>query len=757
MKRWALLLLLSAVVTPVSANAASHVNWTLEFEPAAAKPGAKIVARLKAKIDPGWHLYSLSTPPPPIATTITLAPNNIFGATRALQPKPIRKHDPNFDVDTETFEGEAVFLLEATVKPDAPAGAAEITAQPRYQVCSDTSCIPPKTQPVSAQFQVDPATTSTAPSIPPGYSEPKPTGSATSSSSDSLLGFLAIAFGFGIAAIFTPCVFPMIPITMSFFLNQENATRRQTIFQAGLFCSGIIVLFTALGLTVTALLGPFGVVRLGSNPWVNGLICAVFLIFGLSLLGAFEITIPSAILTRLDSASRGGGTAGTLLMGLTFSLSSFACVGPFMGPLLAAAAQGGGARPAMGMVLFAAGLSLPFFLLALFPAYLKKLPRSGGWLARVKVVMGFVILAAMLKYLSAIDQVLGGGFLTRERFLAAWIVLFAMAGLYLLGFLRMEGVSKDEPTGLGRLLAGMALLIFAISLVPGMNGRPLGDLDAYVPASDNVTAPGAPSEPLLKNDLAGALAKAKAEGKRVLVTFTGYACTNCHWMKANIFTKPEIAGLLKDFVQVELYTDGTDAASQEFQKLEESKFGTVAIPFYVVYDADQNVIATFPQLTRNPKEFAAFLNTSPSAKPAAALASTSSSSEFEGLPLTTLEGAPFDRAALKGKVVVVDFWATWCVPCRQEIPGFNKLSGKGINVVGVSMDEDGAALVKQFMKEHPMKYPVALGAQQINDQLKIGQLPITVIYDRNGKAVQRFEGLTSAETIERAALSAAQS
>src|SRR5207248_1929316 len=207
------------------------------------------------------------------------------------------------------------------------------------------------------------------------------------------------------------------------------------------------------------LLGPFGIVQLGSNPWVNGFITLLFITFGLSLLGAFEITIPSVVLTRLNQSADRGGFAGSLLMGLTFSLSSFACVGPFVGTLLAASVSGGAVRPLAGMVAFATGLALPFFLLALFPGYLKRMPRSGGWLARVKVVMGFVILAASLKYLASLDQVLQWGFLTRERFLAAWIVLFAMAGLYLLGFLRLEGIKPDEPVGLGRLLCGMALLI----------------------------------------------------------------------------------------------------------------------------------------------------------------------------------------------------------------------------------------------------------------------------------------------------------
>ena len=729
-----------------------HVKWALEFSPAAAKPGSEVVGKLTARIDPGWHLYSLSTPPPPIATTIQIAGSPVLEGMRVLQPKPIRKHDPNFDADTETFEGSPIFYLKLKVRKDAPSGSADITARPRYQVCSATSCIPPKQFDVAGKITVDPAATATAEAIPSGYAEAKVQSGAKSTGDESLAGFLLIAFGFGLAAIFTPCVFPMIPITMSFFLNQENATRRQTLTQATLFCLGIVVLFAGMGLLTTWALGPFGVVQLGSNPWVNGLICLIFLVFGLSLLGAFEITSPSGVLTKLNSASQGGGITGTLLMGLTFSLASFACVGPFVGTLLAASAQGGGARPAFGMVAFASGLALPFFLLALFPAYLKKLPRSGGWLARVKVVMGFVILAAMLKYLASIDQVLQWGFLTRERFLAAWVILFASAALYLLGFLRLEGIGKEDNLGLGRLLTGMAFAIFALSLIPGMFGAKLGDLDAFVPvatAGSGFGSSAAPETAWLKNDLPGALAKAKAEGKRVLVNFTGYACTNCHWMKANMFTRPEIASLLKNFVLVDLYTDGNDAASQENQKLEDSKFGTIAIPFYVIYDAEGNSVANFPELTRDTNKYAAFLNT-PSA-PATVLAAAPSNGELDGLPLTTLAGAPFDRASLHGKVVIADFWATWCVPCRKEIPEFNaldrKLAAKGVAIVGISMDEEGTAAVSPFLKEFPMKYPVVLGAKSINDQLPITQLPTTVIYDKSGKPAARFEGLSSVDEI----------
>ena len=398
----------------------------------------------------------------------------------------------------------------------------------------------------------------------------------------------------------------MIPITLSFFLNKPGALR-----QAILFCLGIVVMFTAIGLADTAaLLGPFGVVQLGSNPWVNAFIAVVFVVFGLSLLGAFEITLPSSLLTKMDQASQRGGSIGTLLMGLTFSLTSFACVGPFIGTLLASSVQSGGIQPALGMMTFASGLASPFFLLALFPAFLQRMPRSGGWLARVKVVLGFVILAVSLKYLSAIDQVLQWNVITRERFLAAWIVLFALPGLYLLGFLRMEGIRQEDTLGVARTLAGAAFLIFAISLIPGMFGSPLGELDSYVPlAKESVSGTTRTGQVWMKNDLDGALAKAKAENKRVLVAFTGYACTNCHWMKANMFTRPEIAEAVSNFVLVELYTDGTDAESDTNQKLQESTFQTVAIPFYAIFDGDRGAVAKFASLTRNTGEFLAFLRT----------------------------------------------------------------------------------------------------------------------------------------------------
>jgi len=604
-------------------------RWTLTPQPAAAAPGASIVFELKLDLESPWHMYSPTTPKPgptggPIPTTIELDAGPAMTRAVLYYPPPARKFDPNFNLDTETYEKVVKFYFKAALDAGAAAGPVEVTARMRYQLCTDTECLPPKRVTAIAKLEVAPGIGVEAPAIPEGYAEFRPETAAAPAAAPAPAAqqgtgvtqpfgsFLLVAFGFGLAAVFTPCVFPMIPITLSFFLNQGAATRRQAASQALVFCLGIIVLFTALGFGVTAALGPFGVTQMASNPWVNGFICLVFFAFGLSLLGAFEITLPSGLLTRMNAASNRGGYLGVLLMGLTFSLTSFACVGPFVGTLLVASVQGDILQPVLGMAAFSTGLALPFFFLALFPGYLERLPRSGSWMARVKIVMGFLILAAMLKYLSNVDAVMQWELLSRERFLAMWTVLFALPGLYLLGLLPMEGVKRDQNLGVGRLLVAAALLSLSISFIPGMFGVRLGAIEAFIP-SPAETPFGPAGTPVraawLKNDFDGALAKAKAENKRVLVAFTGYACTNCHWMKANMFTRPEIGEAMQSLVAVELYTDGTDALSEANQKRQESEFKTVAIPFYAVLDSNGTTLASFAGLTRDPAQFLAFLKT----------------------------------------------------------------------------------------------------------------------------------------------------
>jgi|SRR5579863_478572 len=608
------------------AQSPDPVQWTLASDVAKAAPGAMVPLRLTAKIEPGWHLYSLTPTEDVIPTTVAFAESFALESAAVYQPKPEKKVDPVLKHEVETFSGEAVFLVQAQLKKDAPPGDVVLTAQVRYQTCNDKECLRPKRKSAPLTLKVDPGAPALAAfAIPAGYTPAKlataaafsPAPAATPvaepqapspAQSDALGPFLLTAFGGGLLSVFTPCVFPMIPIIVSFFLGQRGG-----ILQAVVFSLGIVALFCALGLGVTAAVGPFGAAQLASNPWVNGFIAAVFVAFALSLLGAFEITLPSGLLTKLDQTSRRGGYLGTLLMGLTFSLSSFACVGPIMGSLLVSSAQSKGPQTVLGMVAFAAGLASPFFFLAAFPSYLKKLPKSGGWLVRVKVVMGFVLLAIMLKYLSNIDQVLQSGLLTRERFLAAWFVLFAMPGLYLLGLLRLEGIEAGESVGIGRLLTASAFLIFAFTLLPGMFGGRLGTLDAYVPAPAADSAASSGRVAWMKNQYREGLDRARAENKLVLVNFSGYACTNCKWMDANMFPRPEIMEAMKDLVPVELFVDGTDAASDANGKLEEDRFKSSAMPFYALLDADEHVVATRVDRTTDPQEFLAFLKKRPGA------------------------------------------------------------------------------------------------------------------------------------------------
>ncbi len=609
MKLWIIAAALASGLLAQSSNP-DPVQWSLSSDVTKAPPGSTVTLRLTAKIDSGWHIYSLtrsSHDDAPNPTTIALDDAAAVESTTIQQPTPIKKADPTLGYEIEEFTGETTFLIDVHLKKDAASGDVLLTAKARYQACDDRECKRPKTKTASFTLTVDPAApvpvvSTTLPAAPPA-SEP-------SAPSEGLGAFLFTAFGVGLLSVFTPCVFPMIPITVSFFLNQRGG-----ILQAVVFSLGIITLFCALGFGVTAVVGPFGVSQLASNPWINGFIAIVFCTFALSLLGAFEITLPSAMLTKLDLASRRGGYVGTLLMGLTFSLSSFACVGPFLGSLLVSSAQSKGLQPVLGMASFATGLASPFFFLAAFPSYLKKLPKSGGWLMRVKVVMGFVLLAFLFKYLSNIDEVLQLGLLTRDRVLAAWLVLIAMPGLYLLGLLRLEGVEADERLGIGRLLTACAFLIAAFTLLPGMFGSRLGWIDAYLPelaVQSSATGGGsaAASGPTwIKDDLPKALAQAKSEDKLVLVNFSGYSCTNCKWMDANVFPRPEIMDAVKDLVPVELFIDGTDKASEDNGKFEEDHFKVASMPYYALMDADQNIVAVFGDRATDPQQFLSFLKT----------------------------------------------------------------------------------------------------------------------------------------------------
>lgn len=613
----------AAFLPTTGAQVLDPVRWSLALEPAQAEPGGRAAARLTAVIDDGWHLYSSTTPQgKPIALNLKIADSPAVVAWQAHQPEPTVEFDPNFQMDSEWYEHSVEFFVEIDLA-EGIEGEHLIEANVRYGACDDRQCLPPKRKSAAATLTVAAGAEGQAVVVPENYSAMKLFEAAPAAQSaapaavvgdggQGLFGFALVALSFGLLAILTPCVFPMIPIYMGSFLGAEKTSSGAVMRQAGLFSLGVVVLFTALGAGVSAIAGPFGMSRIGSNVWVNLLIAMVLFAFAASMLGAFEITMPSSVMTAANQRTSGSGAASTLMLSFVFTLASFACTGPFMGSLLAGSlASGSAVYPVFGMLMFSIGLAAPFFAIALFPSLLGKLPRSGGWLAVTKRTMGLVIFAVGVKYLSTVDQVFGWNLLTRERFLAIWIVLLALAALYLWGVVRLREDAPTEGIGLTRLGAGAAFLILALSLIPGMFGARLGELDAYVPSAkpSGLFAAGGmePAVKWIKDDFDGALAEAGASGKPLLVNFTGYSCTNCKWMKTNMFTKPEVEAVLKDLVLVELYTDGLDDVSDRHQQLQISRFNSSTIPFYAVIRPDGTPAGTFAGQTRNVAEFLKFL------------------------------------------------------------------------------------------------------------------------------------------------------
>jgi thiol:disulfide interchange protein len=423
--------------------------------------------------------------------------------------------------------------------------------------------------------------------------------------------------GFGALSLLTPCVFPMIPITVSYFTNHAAADRRRAVKNALVYGIGIILTFTALGMILALAVGAGGVNLFAANPWVNLLITAIFLGFAMNLFGAYQIQVPSRVLTKLDKATnRAGGSEviGTLLMGFTFTLTSFTCTAPFVGTLLVMAAQGRWQWPLMGMLAFSFVFALPFFFLAWMPQYLARLPKSGGWLNSVKVVMGFLEVAAAMKFLSNADLVWRWNIFTREVCLAVWVAIGVLTTLYLLGQFKLTHDSPVERLGALRLTWTMLCLAMTFYLLTGLSGRQLGEIESFLPPETakgsqmNGTSHDATGElSWLLNDYEGALAKAKQEQKRVFIDFTGYTCTNCRWMEANMLSRPEVQKGLERFVRVRLYTDGAGKIFEDQQKMQQKMFGTVALPYYAVVDANGNSRATFPGLTRNAADFISFL------------------------------------------------------------------------------------------------------------------------------------------------------
>lgn len=651
----------------ISAAGQNPVSLSMSVSPSSVPSGGKGTAKISASIEGGWYMYSISQGAGgPIPTRISLG-EGPFKMGSVSGPRPKVKMDANFGINTESYAGSAVFNVPFTVTEGTAEGPQTLNASIRYQVCNDTVCLPPKTVKLASAVTIAAGRVAAASPTPTATPTPTPNANTNANvsananvSSDAnantgtdanlasntelppmngpesevntsaaavrpaesninnqpIWGFIWLAMTFGALSLLTPCVFPMIPITVSYFTKHGSESTAGSIRDALIYAFGIIFTFTGLGVALAVVFGAAGINRFAANPYVNLLITGIFLAFAFSLLGAYNLGVPSSVLTKLDGFTRSkdsGRTIGLLLMGLTFSLTSFTCTAPLVGTILVAAAQGDLFYPIVGMLAFSSVFALPFFILAVAPQLMHSLPRSGSWMNSVKVVMGFLEIGAALKFLSNVDLVWGWDIFTREVVIAGWIALAILTFLYLLGVFRFAHDSEDRSIGLVRVLNAFLFGTLAFYLLTGLFGTRLGELESFLPPAKETASSIGGGSPMsgelswLTNDYQAALNQAKAENKKLFIDFTGYTCTNCRWMEANMFPKPAVRTELEKFVRVRLYTDGEGEPYEGFQKMQEQKFGTVALPLYALITPAGEISATFEGLTRDENEFVSFL------------------------------------------------------------------------------------------------------------------------------------------------------
>ncbi len=611
------------------------MQWSLSPLPAAVEKNKKFDATINAVIEDGWKVYSLTQAPGgPVALVISVPADQKFRtAGPPAGPLPHRSFDPNFNFDTEYYESKASFAVPVRLAADAT-GAVKLRIALTYQTCNQRLCLPPTdvelegttgmsgtpgtpgtsgtrnelTQPASLNKKDDSASAFRVPGVP-GSRAPVP--DLASSSASTLGAYVGLAALMGALSLLTPCVFPMVPITVSFFTNRTTHARggrRSGVVEAIVYGLGIVLTFTAVGFTIAVGFGASGLNRFAADPWLNLGVTALFVGFALSLFGIWEVALPSRFVNAAARADSGRGRwAGTLLMGLAFTITSFTCTAPFLGTLLVVAAQGDWQWPLAGMLAFSTVFAAPFVALALAPQWIASLPRSGPWLVAVKGVMGLLELAAALKFLSNADLVWGWHVFSREVVLVSWIAIALVLAIYLAGFVKLGSAPRLGRPRLARIAATAAAVVLGVWLASGLAGRRLGELEAFLPPADLAAASPTGELPWILNDYDSALADAAKQNRPLLVDFTGYTCTNCRWMEANMFPQPEVTRELARFVRVRLYTDGRDELYRRFQKMEQEMFGTVALPYYAVIAPNGQPRVAFGGLTRNSAEFVAFL------------------------------------------------------------------------------------------------------------------------------------------------------
>lgn len=608
MKKIVSIVVLSLAVLAVHAQIFNPVSWEFSQEELA---NDEIELTFKATIEGEWHLYSQDIPEDgPIPTTFTYFTQTGFKAVGVIsEPEPIVEFDPNFDMTLKYFGHEAEFKQRIKVQSDS---AFTLSGEVMFMVCDAAQCLPPDY--VEFSFEIPASST------------------ASSASTNGMWGIFFIAFFSGFAALLTPCVFPMIPMTVSYF-TKKSETKAKGVSNAIIYGLSIIFIYVALGVGVSAVFGADALNNMATNVYFNIAFFVLLIVFAASFLGAFEITLPNSWVNKADQASDRGGLVGIFFMAFTLALVSFSCTGPIVGTLLVEAASGGNYMgPIIGMLGFSLAIALPFALFAAFPGWLNSMPKSGGWLNSVKVVLGFLELALAFKFLSNADLVMQTHLLERELFIAIWIIIFALLTMYLLGFIKLSHDSDLQYVSVGRLFTAVLTGMFTIYMIPGLWGAPLKLINAFPPPMHYSESPHGvgytlgggsaaveqheedgqhlgPQGIMVFHDYDAGLAYAKKVSKPVMLDFTGWACVNCRKMEEQVWSDSEVKRMLsEEVVLISLYVDErtklpenkqyeTQIAGKkkkvrtvgdQWMVLQAERYKTNSQPYYVVIDHEEN-------------------------------------------------------------------------------------------------------------------------------------------------------------------------
>ncbi|MDT8446415.1 MAG: cytochrome c biogenesis protein CcdA [bacterium] len=596
-----------------------QIRFSAHLVPQDLRPGE--AARLVVQVDTeeGWHIYSVfeapeEDAPPPTSVKITapgLVPDGPVYETR-----PKTEFDKVIQMTLSSHEGQAFFYQNFRTGTDFEVGPRQLDLKIKFQTCSFRVCLPPKEIALSVPYRAVDAAPRDEYLTPDRSVDALPDLAAPQGSplgAEGFWAFIGLAALMGLASLITPCVFPMVPITISYFSKQAEGNPAGLLKLASLFGLGIVGTYTGTGLILSWVFGAGAAVQLASNPWVNLAIAVLFVVFAASLMGAFEISLPAGIQGFFDQKARKtGGALGVVLMGFTFTLTAFTCTVQFVGTLMIAAAQGEWLWPLLGMLVFASVFAFPFFLLALAPALVGKMQgASGAWLGRAKTVLGLIELAASLKFFSNADLVFGTGLLSRDRVILAWMLLLVA----ILAYLIKTGLSSGRLKSPGQLTW---ILVFGGILFytsQGLGGGSLGSLlDSVLPPPDGHSLVGAEyvseeeAASLIWNDrFEAAMGQAQASGRPLFLEFTGYTCVNCRWMEQNILAQEPVHRLLKGhFTLARLYTDGGERGPANLD-LQIERFKTVALPLYLILSPDGTERARFVGTARSGEEFEEFL------------------------------------------------------------------------------------------------------------------------------------------------------